>query len=193
MSLPLDIDFGVDPSPAPIQLIGLNALDAANAKKAQTLAVGAQANGVTKPSSVPNSVPNPQDIAAQIAAAQGVNKEPMLGVAPLETGLEGGDKNEEVKKVVRVRRPRPTTEVAVAEVERAPLVPTKTLSIDTKDMSKIMRHTIVQSTKITAGDVVEVPTQTNPVLSSNACYTPKSSSVIALGDNTKTRDLVAYQ
>lgn len=115
----------------------------------------------------------------------------MLGAAPVVETVSDTSDTEPVKRPTRVRKPRISTEeLAVVDVPR---VPTKKLEIDTTDMSKLMRQIIVQTTTLSAGDVVEVPTTVNPILATNACYTPKSSSVIALGENTTARDQVVFQ
>jgi hypothetical protein len=71
--------------------------------------------------------------------------------------------------------------------------PNKMIAIDIADTKKIMRNIIVQTTTLSVGDVVAMPTVINPILATNACYKPKDQSIIELGTKTKSRDQVVFQ
>ena len=197
LGLPIDIEFHPDVTPTPKQLIGLNALDAIVAKNMpkNTLSAGSTTNASSN---------SPQDIWAQIAAAMQLKagkNEVMLWSAPVQkpsvdtwTVSTGEDSKLALRQKLLAAN-KLKKELAAAEVKEVDVAkePNKFLSIDVSNTSKVMRNIIVETTKLGAWDVVEMPTVVNPILATNACFTPKDKTVIEIWKKTKARDQVVFQ
>lgn len=185
LGLPVDLEFHPDITPTPKQLIGLNALDAIVAKNTpkNTLTAGS----------------SPQDVASQIAAAMKDAKEvAMLWVAPIQKpstwSITTVDTKAALRQKIIAANKLKGEQAAIANIDKTPTKePNQTISIDITDTSKLMRNIIVSTTKFTAWDVVQMPTMVNPILATNACYTPKENTIISLGQKTKARDQVVFQ
>lgn len=196
--LPVDLEFHPDITPTPKQLIWLNALDAMVAKNMpkDTLSAGSTTN---------TSKNSPQDLWSQIAAAmqlKGGKETVMLWAAPIQkptvvdTGSTstGTDAKLALRQKILAANRLKQELAATAVVDTTPSKePNRSIAIDTTDTSKLMRNIIVETTTLGAGDVIEMPTVVNPILATNACYTPKEKSIISLGKKTKARDQVVFQ
>ena len=198
LSLPVNIEFLPDTTPTPRQLIWLNALDAIVAKNMpkNILSVWSTTNA---------SQNSPQDIGSQIAAAMKLRNGPetvMLWAAPIQepttvytwSTTTGTDSKLALRQKILAANRLKQELAAETVVDTTPSKePNRSIAIDITDTSKLMRNIIVETTTLSVGDVIEMPTVVNPILATNACYTPKEKSIISLGKKTKARDQVVFQ